>query len=74
MYRLTEWGQSRLPLPYVPWRDMSDEEFAQHGRPLLVERGYFEHVPEKGAKADDDAADTSEVIGGRSARKKEGDR
>ena len=47
-WRLTEWGKTRMPLPGIPWRDMTDEEFAaaSSAAPGLDERGYFEPVPE----------------------------
>lgn len=70
-YRLTEWGASRVPLPHVPWRDMTDEEFAAHGWPSLVANGYFEHepdAPEIPECSDDDAASPAEILGGRPRR------
>lgn len=44
MYKLTRFAQTRTPLPGVPWRDLSDEEFAaaELRYPELRERGYFE--------------------------------
>lgn len=43
-WKLTEWGKTRMPLPGIPWRDMTDEEFATAcaEMPGLEERGYFE--------------------------------
>ena len=43
MWKLTDWGQTRMPLTGVPWRDLSDEEFAaaEARYPELRERGYF---------------------------------
>lgn len=47
-WKLTEWGKTRMPLPGIPWRDMTDEEFATAcaSTPGLEERGYFEDVRE----------------------------
>lgn len=52
-WRLTAFGETRLALPGVPWRDLSDEEFAAacERYPELEERGYFE-------RANDEAEDT----------------
>lgn len=46
MWKLTDWGQTRMPLTGIPWRDLSDEEFveAEARYPELRERGYFEQV------------------------------
>lgn len=46
-WKLTSWGATRMPLPGVPWRDLSDEEFAaaEWRYPELRERGYFEAEP-----------------------------
>ena len=43
-WKLTSWGQTRMPLTGVPWRDLSDAEFAaaEERYPELRERGYFE--------------------------------
>lgn len=54
-WKLTAWGQTRMPLPGVPWGDMTDEEFATAAEryPELAERGYFEHddeAPERPAR------------------------
>ena len=42
-WKLTPWGKTRFPLAGIPWRDMTDEEFAQATAqvPELEERGYF---------------------------------
>lgn len=47
-WRLTEWGKTRLPLPGIPWRDMSDAEFAEAlvVYPDLRSRRYFAHLAE----------------------------
>jgi hypothetical protein len=47
-WKLTSFGERFQPLPHVPWRDLSDEEFAlAEGRyPELRERRYFEQVIE----------------------------
>jgi len=53
MYKLTRFGQSRLALSGVPWRDLTDEEFAKalEKHPGMEEHGYFvqvvEEVPEE---------------------------
>lgn len=46
MWKLTEWGASRYGLPGVPWRDLTDEEFAaaEALHPEIRERGYFEET------------------------------
>jgi hypothetical protein len=44
-YQLTAFAKTREPLNRVPWRDLSDEEFAVANAlydGLLEERGYFE--------------------------------
>lgn len=45
-WRLTEWAKTRSPLNGVPWRDLSDEEFAaaesRFPKGVLREQGYFE--------------------------------
>ena len=59
-WRLTERGQRCEPIPGVPWRDMTDEEFETAaaliaeqfpGQPgALADSGFFEYVkspPEK---------------------------
>lgn len=47
-WNLTAWGRSRLPLTGVPWRELTDEEFAAAEilYPEIQERGYFERVTE----------------------------
>lgn len=42
-YRLTSYGKTRLGLPGIPWRDMSDEEFAAAvaRHPGIEDKGYF---------------------------------
>lgn len=42
-YKLTAFGRSRLALSRVPWRDLSDEEFAAAvaRHPGMEEHGYF---------------------------------
>ncbi|MCC6959455.1 MAG: hypothetical protein IT301_06370 [Dehalococcoidia bacterium] len=49
-WRLTEWAKTRMPLPGIPWRDMTDEEFAEARSrvPELEERGYFAFIPDPG--------------------------
>ena len=44
-WKLTAYGATRLPLTGVPWRDMTDEEFAaaEARYPELRDRGYFAH-------------------------------
>lgn len=46
-WKLTSWGRTRMPLTGVPWRDLSDDEFAaaEDRHPELRERGYFEEDP-----------------------------
>lgn len=48
-YKLTPFGKTRLPLPGVPWRDLSDEEMAAAvaRHPGIEEQGYFEKVVEE---------------------------
>lgn len=47
-WKLTTYGKTRLGVTGVPWRDLSDDEFAaaealfEPG--VLRSRGYFEHV------------------------------
>lgn len=43
MYRLTHYGRSRRPLPGVPWRDLTDEEYATvvKNHPGMEEQDYF---------------------------------
>lgn len=54
-WKLTSWGRTRMPLTGVPWRDLSDDEFAaaEERHPELRERGYFEeeHADEVGRPA-----------------------
>ena len=47
-WNLTPYGNTRLPLPGVSWRDLSDEEFAaaEALHPGIRDRGYFERVDE----------------------------
>lgn len=86
MWKLTEWGKSRLGLPGVPWRDLTDSEYAEARvlYPGIDERGYFERAEDvliatpfwPGEQTDDeDAAAPEEVVGGRQrrARRQEGD-
>ena len=42
-WKLTDYAKTRMPLPGVPWRDLSDDEFAQVERkhPSIRQRGYF---------------------------------
>jgi len=42
-YKLTKFGQSRLPLTGVAWRDLSDEEYAAAlaRHPGMEDHGYF---------------------------------
>jgi hypothetical protein len=49
MYKLTRFGQSRLALSGVPWRDLSDEEYAKavEKHPGMEEHGYFVKVVEE---------------------------
>lgn len=46
-WKLTSWGQTRMPLTGVPWRDLSDAEFAaaEERHPEIRDRGYFEEEP-----------------------------
>ena len=47
-WQLTPYAKTREPLNRVPWRDLSDEEFAAADalyEGLLQERGYFVPVP-----------------------------
>lgn len=46
MYVLTAFGKTRMPLAGVPWRDLSDREFADARRkhPGIEDQGYFEHL------------------------------
>ncbi len=46
-WKLTSWGATRMPLTGVPWRDLSDAEFAvaEERYPELRARGYFEEAP-----------------------------
>lgn len=87
MWKLTEYGKSRVGLPGVPWQDLTNAEFAAAKRlhPGIQERGYFEHFTEAEAEAkaaepvideaaqpDEAAATPEEVIGGRPPRTKKG--
>lgn len=57
-WKLTEWAETRTPLTGVPWRDLTDEEFAAaealFPEGALREQGYFVKVVEP--KADDEPA------------------
>lgn len=46
-WKLTEWAKTRSGVFGVPWRDLSDDEFAavEARYPEIRERGYFEKVP-----------------------------
>lgn len=48
MYKLTPYGQTRKGLRGVPWRDLSDEEYAAAvaRHPGMQDHGYFEQAPE----------------------------
>lgn len=48
-YSLTRYGKTRLPLPGVPWRDLSDEEMAAAiaRHPGMETQGYFMRVEEE---------------------------
>lgn len=52
-WKLTEWGKTRMPLPGIPWRDMTDEEFATAcaDNPGLEKRGYFDDAREPEPRA-----------------------
>lgn len=43
MYKLTRFGQSRLALTGVQWRDLTDEEYAKavERHPGMEDHGYF---------------------------------
>lgn len=47
-WKLTTYGKTRAGVPGVPWRDLSDEEFAAaealFAPGVLRAREYFEHV------------------------------
>ena len=46
-WTLTRWAKTRRPLAGVPWRDLTDEEFAsaEVRYPSLRAQGYFEQAP-----------------------------
>lgn len=46
MWKLTAYGESRLGLPGVPWRELTEAEYsaALALYPVLPERGYFERA------------------------------
>jgi hypothetical protein len=48
-YRLTAFGKTRLPLPGVPWRDLTVEEFgaAKARHPGIENQGYFEQAEDE---------------------------
>lgn len=50
-WKLTTYGKTRAGVPGVPWRDLSDEEFAAaealFAPGVLRAREYFEHVPDE---------------------------
>ncbi len=60
MWKLTCWAKTRDPLPGVPWRDMTDEEFAAvealFPEGTLRARGYFKHVETPPAAEESDPA------------------
>jgi len=49
-WKLTTYGKTCLGVPGVPWRDLTDEEFAEAEAlfepGVLRAREYFEHVPD----------------------------
>ena len=47
-WKLSAWGMTRMPLTGIPWRDLTDEEFAaaEERYPELRGRGYFEETEE----------------------------
>ena len=72
-WKLSAWGQTRMPLTGIPWRDLTDEEFAaaEARYPELRDRGYFERVGEEvfedtsGIPAPDRPVDRGRRGGGR---------
>lgn len=48
-YKLTAYAKTRKNLPGVPWRDLSDEEYAAavEANPGMEEQGYFEKAIEE---------------------------
>ena len=72
MWKLTEWGKTRTGLPEVPWRDLTDEEYASALSlyPVLPERGYFVQDEPGPAPETEAETDASEIIGGRPSRRK----
>ena len=71
MWKLTCWAKTRDPLPGVPWRDMTDEEFAtveaMFPEGALRERGYFKHVETTPAPAAEES-DPAPLRRGRTRR------
>lgn len=46
-WHLTDYAKTRTPIPGVPWRDLSDEEFAQLDVDGVFEaRGYWTRAEE----------------------------
>lgn len=45
-YQLTDFGKTRIGLPGVPWRDLTDAEYreARELHPGMEDQGYFVHV------------------------------
>lgn len=52
-YKLTPYARSRRPLPGVPWRDLTSEEYdaALAANPGMDQRGYFEPAEDEGTQA-----------------------
>lgn len=48
-WKLTAYAKTRMNLPGVPWRDLSDEEYAAviEAHPYIEDKGYFEKVAEE---------------------------
>ena len=61
MWKLTQFGRTRSPLSGVPWRDLSDEEFAavEAAHPTIRDRGYFEEVVSHRRRAEERVTEES---------------
>jgi hypothetical protein len=49
MWKLTVWAKTRRPVSGVPWRDLTDEEFAALETNYAGLDRYFYHEPEQRA-------------------------
>lgn len=48
-WKLTAYAKTRMNLPGVQWRDLSDDEYAAavEANPGMEDKGYFEKEPEE---------------------------